>query len=150
MTTCSRSIQREAACVSWYVLLAQRPMTSNGMCTKQRRRKMRTALTAVCMSCTLQKALFFCTVVCAVSMAVGFYTRISSFLVFILTVSLHNRNIHIVNGGDAYLRIILMWGNLIPWGEVRTAYNCADDRAFDPLCMSTYACRAMFVSSRRL
>jgi hypothetical protein len=53
----------------------------------------------------------------ATAMALGWHTRLSTVLVAFLTVSLHNRNWFINNGGDDVLRVILLVLMFIPWGE---------------------------------
>ncbi len=61
--------------------------------------------------------LFILHAVAAVSLLLGFCTRISSFVLFILYISLHNRNIFINQAGDDLLRLVLMWGIFLPWGN---------------------------------
>lgn len=55
---------------------------------------------------------------CALSMAVGWRTRLMTFMTALLTISLHNRNWYVNNGGDDILRSILLLATFIPWGEM--------------------------------
>ncbi len=48
---------------------------------------------------------------------VGYKTNITAFLLWIFTVSLHNRNLFILQSGDDLLRLTLFWGIFIPWGH---------------------------------
>jgi hypothetical protein len=48
-------------------------------------------------------------------MMLGYYTRTSTFLVWILYISLHNRNIFILQAGDDLLRLTIFWGLFLPW-----------------------------------
>lgn len=45
----------------------------------------------------------------------GFKTRIFTVLVWLFTISLHNRNLFILQGGDDLLRLVLLWGIFLPW-----------------------------------
>ncbi len=53
----------------------------------------------------------------AIFMLLGYKTRMSTFLVWVFTVSLHNRNLFILQAGDDLLRLTLFWGILLPWGN---------------------------------
>ncbi len=46
---------------------------------------------------------------------IGFKTRFSNLIVWLLYISLHNRNLFILQAGDDLLRICLFWGLLLPW-----------------------------------
>lgn len=54
----------------------------------------------------------------ALFLAVGLYTRLSTVVLAVLTISLHNRNWFVDNGGDDLLRVILIMAIFLPWGEV--------------------------------
>jgi hypothetical protein len=45
----------------------------------------------------------------------GYKTGLSSVLVWLLTISLHNRNLFILQSGDDLLRLVLLWGIFLPW-----------------------------------
>lgn len=47
----------------------------------------------------------------------GYKTRAATFLVWIFTISLHNRNLFILQSGDDLLRITLFWALFLPWGN---------------------------------
>ena len=53
----------------------------------------------------------------AISLLLGFKTRISTFIVWALTISLHNRNLFILQSGDDLLRLTLFWAMFLPWGN---------------------------------
>jgi hypothetical protein len=53
----------------------------------------------------------------ALTMLAGYRTRLFTFLVWIFTVSLHNRNLFILQSGDDLLRLTLFWGIFLPWGH---------------------------------
>jgi uncharacterized membrane protein YphA (DoxX/SURF4 family) len=61
-------------------------------------------------------AFFILHLVCALALTIGFKTRLFTILVWILTISLHNRNIYILQAGDDLLRITLFWAIFLPWG----------------------------------
>lgn len=46
---------------------------------------------------------------------VGFRTRMATLLLWLLYISLHNRNLFIQQAGDDLLRLILLWGIFLPW-----------------------------------
>ncbi len=45
----------------------------------------------------------------------GYQTKLSTLFVWLLTISLQNRNIFILQAGDDQLRLILFWGLFLPW-----------------------------------
>ena len=53
----------------------------------------------------------------SVSLILGFKTRLSTLFVWLLYVSLHNRNVFILQSGDDLLRLILLIGLFLPWGN---------------------------------
>ncbi len=55
---------------------------------------------------------------CALGMALGWRTRLTTALTALLTVSLHNRNWYVNNGGDDMLRALLWIAAFLPWGEI--------------------------------
>jgi len=54
----------------------------------------------------------------AVAMMIGYRTRLSTALVCVFTISLHNRNWFVNNGGDDVLRSIMWLAVFLPWGEM--------------------------------
>lgn len=54
----------------------------------------------------------------AVLMAIGYRTRLMTFLVALFTISLHNRNWYLNNGGDDVIRALMFLLVFIPWGEM--------------------------------
>ena len=61
--------------------------------------------------------LFFVHGLVALSLTVGYRTRLSTFLCWYLTASLQYRNPLINTGGDVLLRFILLWCIFAPWGS---------------------------------
>lgn len=55
---------------------------------------------------------------CALSLALGWQTRLMTILNAILLTSLHNRNWFINNGGDDVIRCLMILSIFIPWGEI--------------------------------
>jgi hypothetical protein len=64
-----------------------------------------------------QAALFALTAVAALSMLVGYRSRLSTFVTGLLVVSLHVRNPLVLNGGDLVLQMLFLWGVFLPLGE---------------------------------
>jgi hypothetical protein len=50
-------------------------------------------------------------------LVIGYRSRFVSLCLWLLTISLHNRNIYILQGGDDLLRLLLFWGIFLPWGS---------------------------------
>lgn len=57
----------------------------------------------------------------AILLFIGYRTRLFTFLSWLMLLSLHNRNVLILQGGDDLLRMVLFWAIFIPWGE---RYSC--------------------------
>lgn len=53
----------------------------------------------------------------AVALLVGWNTRVTSVVCWLLTLSLQNRNQYILFGGDQVLIHSLLWGCFLPWGR---------------------------------
>lgn len=64
-----------------------------------------------------QTILFVLHAAVALLLLIGWRTRLASVLTFLLTVSLHNRNPLVLDGGDRLLLILLFWGLFLPWGS---------------------------------
>jgi len=62
------------------------------------------------------KLFFLAAMAASISMAVGFYSRLASWVTFICIVSLHSRNWLNTYGGDAVLRLMLFYLGLSPSG----------------------------------
>ncbi len=69
-----------------------------------------------------QGILFIIQIAFACTLIIGYRTRLSTIVSWILLVSVHNRNPMILQGGDDLLRMLLFWTMFIPWG----AYYSAD------------------------
>jgi hypothetical protein len=69
-----------------------------------------------------QLILFILAACCALLLLIGYRTRLFTFLSWVLLLSLHNRNVMILQGGDDLLRMILFWGIFLPWGQ-RYSYD---------------------------
>ena len=66
-------------------------------------------------SFTWQLVLFSLQLLFAVFLLLGYKTRLSTLVVWLLLVSLHNRNLFVLQGGDDLLRMLLFWGIFLPW-----------------------------------
>ncbi|WP_161888980.1 HTTM domain-containing protein [Pontibacter russatus] len=64
-----------------------------------------------------QAVLFALAAVFAVCLLLGYKTRLSTILTWLLLLSLQNRNPLIGQGGDDLLRMLLFWGIFLPWGR---------------------------------
>lgn len=53
----------------------------------------------------------------AIALTVGYRTRISGPLCWLLLLSVQHRNPLLLHKGDSYLLLLLLWGSLLPWGE---------------------------------
>jgi hypothetical protein len=54
-------------------------------------------------------ALFLAGFPVALAFAVGYRTRLANLLLWVFLVSLHNRNLHVCDGGDAVLQALVFW-----------------------------------------
>ncbi|EGG13278.1 hypothetical protein DFA_11039 [Cavenderia fasciculata] len=52
-----------------------------------------------------------------ISMLIGYKTRLSTFLSYILLTSVQNRNYFLLDGSDDYTRCMLIWCIFLPWGN---------------------------------
>ena len=64
-----------------------------------------------------QILLFLINALCIVLLIKGYRTRLLTFICWVFLTSLQNRNPFILQGGDDLLRLILLWGIFLPWGE---------------------------------
>ena len=62
------------------------------------------------------EGLFLLAGIFAFLLAVGYKTRMSTVLSWLLLVSLHNRNPMVLQGGDEVLRMLLLWSCFLPLG----------------------------------
>ena len=53
----------------------------------------------------------------ATCLLAGYKTRLANLVLWVLTISLHNRNLYILQAGDDLLRLVLFWGLFIPWNQ---------------------------------
>jgi hypothetical protein len=70
----------------------------------------------------VQFLLFVFSAFCALMMLIGYRTRLFTVLSWIMLLSLHNRNVLILQGGDDLLRMTLFWAMFLPWGK-RYSYD---------------------------
>lgn len=80
----------------------------------------------------VQALLFAIAILFAFCLIVGFRTRWMTFLCWLLLMSLHNRNLLILNAGDGLLRILLFWGMFLPLGA-RGSVDAALTRSTGPI-----------------
>ncbi len=69
----------------------------------------------------------------AIFLIVGYKTKLSTLIVWLLLISLHNRNLFILQSGDDLLRLLLFWGLFLPWA------NC-----YSIDCKKTYTFKKQF------
>src|ERR1044072_3228821 len=69
----------------------------------------------------VELVLFLIAFLFAILLFIGYRTQLFTFLSWFMLISLHNRNILILQGGDDLLRMVLFWSIFIPWGE---HYSC--------------------------
>lgn len=69
-----------------------------------------------------QILLFILNAVCIILLLIGYRTKVFTFICWAFLVSMQNRNPFILQGGDDLLRLMLLWGIFLPWGE-RYAIN---------------------------
>ena len=72
----------------------------------------------------VQLLLFAIAAFCAFCLLIGHRTRLFTFLSWVLLVSLHNRNLTILNAGDMLFRLLLFWSLFLPLGA-----RCSVDAA---------------------
>jgi hypothetical protein len=65
----------------------------------------------------VQLLLFILAACSALLLLIGYRTRLFTFVSWLLLLSLHNRNVLILQGGDDLLRMVLFWGMFLPWGK---------------------------------
>lgn len=65
----------------------------------------------------VQAFLFLISFFCATMLMIGYRTQLFTVLSWFLLLSLHNRNILILQGGDDLLRMVMFWGIFLPWGK---------------------------------
>jgi hypothetical protein len=63
-----------------------------------------------------QLALFILHGLFAFSLLIGYKSKLSLFVCWLLLISLHNRNPLVLNSGDTYLRLLLFWSLFMPIG----------------------------------
>eukprot|EP01133_Synstelium_polycarpum_P012610 gene12610-14800_t len=63
---------------------------------------------------TFVSLLFIINAIAAFSMLIGYRTRISNFICWMLMVSLHVRNSMVLNGGDDFFRLMVFWMLFLP------------------------------------
>ena len=69
----------------------------------------------------VQAVLFLFAYFCAAMLFIGYRTKLFTVFSWFMLLSLHNRNILILQGGDDLLRMVLFWAMFIPWGA---RYSC--------------------------
>jgi len=64
-----------------------------------------------------QLIIFLFAFLCGFLLLIGFRTQLFTVLSWVMMLSLHNRNVLILQGGDDLLRMVLFWAIFIPWGK---------------------------------
>ena len=78
--------------------------------------------------------LFATALLFAVALLLGWHTRVVTVASWLLLISLHNRNPHLLNGGDTLLRMLLFWGMFLPLGR---RWSLDRGRAREPAASAT-------------
>ena len=73
-----------------------------------------------------QITLFILNAICIVLLIKGYRSRLFTFICWVFLTSLQNRNPFILQGGDDLLRLILLWGIFLPWGERYSGKESSD------------------------
>jgi hypothetical protein len=68
-------------------------------------------------SAAFEAALFALAGAAAVALLLGWRTRWTTVVAWLLTVSLQNRNPLVLTGADSLLRALVLWGCFLPWGD---------------------------------
>jgi len=79
-----------------------------------------------------QSVLFLFALVCALSLLVGYRSRLSMFLTWFLLISLHNRNTLVLQGGDILFGVMCFWALFLPLGA-RYSVDSALNDSKEPL-----------------
>jgi hypothetical protein len=66
----------------------------------------------------VQSLIFLINGIFAFLLLIGYRTRLSTFMCWMLMLSMHNRNPLILQGGDDLFRMMLFWGIFLPWGSL--------------------------------
>ena len=66
----------------------------------------------------IQLVIFLVAIAAAIALILGYRTRLFTIVSWALVVSMHSRNLFILQGGDEYLRMVLFWGCFLPWNRV--------------------------------
>ena len=54
----------------------------------------------------------------AIALLLGYRTKLVTFLLWVMVISVQTRNPMVLNGGDVYLRCVLFWCMFLPWEAV--------------------------------
>lgn len=57
-------------------------------------------------------------IVCGIGLAIGYKTRLMTFVCWVMAVSIQLRNPFVLNGGDVLYRLLLFWSLWLPLGKV--------------------------------
>lgn len=78
-----------------------------------------------------QAFLFIVAAIFAVSLLIGYRSRASAFLCWVMVISLQNRNPHVLHGGDQMIRQLLFWAMFLPLGARFSVDGlCAMEKAY--------------------
>lgn len=77
-----------------------------------------------------QAVVFVVNALLALTLIVGYRTRLVTVLCWFFLISLHSRNPMVLNGGDVYLRAILFWAMFLPWGACWSIDSVLDARTW--------------------
>lgn len=66
----------------------------------------------------------------AIFLLIGYRTRLVTLLVLVLYISLHNRNLFVLQAGDDLLRLTLFWGLFLNWGSCYSLDSKHSDKVY--------------------
>ncbi len=73
------------------------------------------SLHAINGSWEFQSLLFLVATIFALMLLAGYKTRVAAIMSFIFLLSLHHRDLIVIDKGDVLLRVVLFWGIFMPW-----------------------------------
>lgn len=71
--------------------------------------------------------IFFLGMLLAISLMIGYRSRLAAFLCWLFVISVDSRNPAVIHGGDEVMRLLFFWSWLLPLGA-----RCSIDRALNP------------------
>lgn len=76
--------------------------------------------------------LFLVAGLAAMSLTVGYRTRLAGWVCWVFLLGIHHRNPIVMHKGDSYLLLLLFWGCLLPWGDAFSVDAQKRPKKLDP------------------